>query len=82
MKSSFVLRQFENIYLREMERTSTGIGSLHFAIGSHRGVDVGRVVGTSGIKQIFLECLYYLYPDLNTQGFGYCFYLALFGGSV
>ena len=29
-----------------MERTGTGIGSLHFAIGSHRGVDVDRVVGT------------------------------------
>ena len=44
MKSSFFLRQFENIYLREMERTGTGIGSLHFAIGSHRGVDVDNGV--------------------------------------
>ena len=26
----FVLRRIENIYLREMERTGTGIGSLHF----------------------------------------------------
>ena len=29
-----------------MERTGTGIDSLHFAIGSHRDVDVEVLVGT------------------------------------
>ena len=32
-----------------MERTGTGIGSLHFAIGSHRGVDVNVLVATFGL---------------------------------
>ena len=29
-----------------------------------------------------ISYLYYFYSDFNAQGFGYCFYLALFGGSV
>ena len=36
-----------------MERIGTGIGSLHFAIGSHRGVDVEVLVGTFGMDAGF-----------------------------
>ena len=75
MKSSFVLRQFENIYLQEMERIGTGIGSLHFVIGSHRGVDVDNGVcganfcGLQGIL-VFLVLSAHTYVDVELASWG------------
>jgi hypothetical protein len=58
-----------------MERTGTGIGSLHFAIGSHRGVDVGSVVwvqmnaGLQGIL-VFLVLSAHTYVNVELASWG------------